>query len=496
MNIDVSPEYLTYLLATLRQYLPGTQVWAFGSRVKFTAKPASDLDLVAFVPENQKTKLSLLKETLADSNLPFKVDLHDWNDLPEAFRKNIEGGYVVIQEAKKEKAPKGWKTFRLGDEAVKIGSGATPRGGKEAYIDFGEISLIRSQNVLDFSFSKNGLVYITEEQAYDLRNVIVEEGDILLNITGDSVARVCQVPLEILPARVNQHVAIIRAKREKINQAFLKYYLLEPSFKRHMLGLASAGATRNALTKVMIENFEIKAPEDVTTQSQIAQILSSLDDKIELNLQMNRTLEDMAQAIFKEWFKGNKTVKLSDYIQINPSITIKKGSIIKYVEMADLPQVGFSIKSYIERPFTAGSKFKNFDTLLARITPCLENGKTGFVDFLNRDEYAFGSTEFIVMRPKINISPFFVYFLARDDKFRSFAIKSMVGTSGRQRVQTDSLNTFEIPFTNLERMKTFHGIVNLYFDKIKSNSDQNKTLTQFRDHLISSLMSGKITIGL
>lgn len=145
-----------------------------------------------------------------------------------------------------------WETYRLGDISEKIGSGATPRGGKETYLGFGGTSLIRSQNVLDFSFSKNGLAYISEEQAHELRSVTVEDEDVLLNITGDSVARVCQVSAEILPARVNQHVAIIRGKKEVINQSFLKYYLLEPSFKRHMLGLSSAGATRNALTKVLI----------------------------------------------------------------------------------------------------------------------------------------------------------------------------------------------------------------------------------------------------
>ena len=138
---------------------------------------------------------------------------------------------------------KNWKTYKLSEITSKIGSGATPRGGKEAYLEKGDISLIRSQNVLDFSFSKDGLAFISEEQAYELRNVTIEEDDILLNITGDSVARVCKVPVELLPARVNQHVAIIRANRKFVDADFLKYYLLEPSFKGYMLGLASAGAT-------------------------------------------------------------------------------------------------------------------------------------------------------------------------------------------------------------------------------------------------------------
>ena len=138
---------------------------------------------------------------------------------------------------------KNWEPYKLSEITNKIGSGSTPRGGKEVYLDQGNISLIRSQNVLDFSFSTNGLVYISEEQAFELRNVTIEEDDILLNITGDSVARVCKVPAELLPARVNQHVAIIRANNKKVNADFLKYYLLEPSFKGYMLGLASAGAT-------------------------------------------------------------------------------------------------------------------------------------------------------------------------------------------------------------------------------------------------------------
>ena len=151
----------------------------------------------------------------------------------------------------------GWDTAKLKDLCTKIGSGATPRGGKEAYLDDGKFSLIRSQNVLDFTFSYDGLAFINEEQASKLDNVAIEERDVLLNITGDSVARVCQVPNEVLPARVNQHVAILRPDEGQLSPEFLKYYLLNPSFKSYMLGLASVGGTRNALTKGMIEDFDI-----------------------------------------------------------------------------------------------------------------------------------------------------------------------------------------------------------------------------------------------
>lgn len=168
----------------------------------------------------------------------------------------------------------------------KIGSGATPKGGKEAYCEHG-ISLIRSQNVLDFTFSPDGLAYINEEQAKKLNNVEVCEGDILLNITGDSVARACAVNPAFLPARVNQHVAIIRGKKGTVINSFILYYLQWK--KAHLLQLASAGATRNALTKAMIEQLEIDLPS-IETQEKIVEILDSLQKKIQLNDQINDNL--------------------------------------------------------------------------------------------------------------------------------------------------------------------------------------------------------------
>jgi type I restriction enzyme, S subunit len=193
------------------------------------------------------------------------------------------------------------ETLRLGDHCDKIGSGATPRGGKEVYLNDGPVSLIRSQNIRNDRFSYGGLAFISHEQAAQLQNVEVKEGDVLLNITGDSVARACQVDRAVLPARVNQHVAIIRPKPALIDAKFLRYFLVTNSMQAHMLGLAAAGATRNALTKAMIEDFRV--PDwSIQKQRTISSLLGALDDKIELNRRMNETLGAMARAIFKDWF--------------------------------------------------------------------------------------------------------------------------------------------------------------------------------------------------
>lgn len=171
----------------------------------------------------------------------------------------------------------------LKDVCTKIGSGATPRGGKEAYKETG-ISLIRSQNVLDYSFSSDGLAYIDDEQARLLENVTVQKDDVLLNITGDSVARACIVNNQYLPARVNQHVAIVRGDSGKILQSYILYFLQMK--KAELLQIASGGATRNALTKAMIEGLEINVPS-LDMQHKIVAALDAIQAKIAINQKIN-----------------------------------------------------------------------------------------------------------------------------------------------------------------------------------------------------------------
>jgi len=193
-----------------------------------------------------------------------------------------------------------WETVRLQNYCSKIGSGATPRGGESVYIDRG-VALIRSQNVYNGLFEGSGLAYLNEDHAEQLKGVTVEENDILLNITGDSVARCCQVPDSILPARVNQHVAIIRPRPKSFNQRFLSYFFISPFMQATMLSLAGSGGTRNALTKEMIEQFEVPKPP-LTIQKKIASILSNYDDLIENNRRRMVLLEEAARQLYREWF--------------------------------------------------------------------------------------------------------------------------------------------------------------------------------------------------
>jgi len=183
----------------------------------------------------------------------------------------------------------------LSEITSKIGSGSTPRGGSESYIKKG-VSFIRSQNVQDMYFSKKGLVFLNDDQADKLKGVTVQSNDIILNITGDSIARSCIVPEEILPARVNQHVSILRCNN-KNDSEYVSYYI--QFLKPYLLQICKVGGTRNALTKDAISNLKIKFPKDRHSR---AKILTALNRKIELNSKVNTELEAMAKTLYDYWF--------------------------------------------------------------------------------------------------------------------------------------------------------------------------------------------------
>lgn len=167
---------------------------------------------------------------------------------------------VKLVDSELGKIPEGWEVASLHEVTTKIGSGATPRGGKSGYKDSG-MSLIRSLNIYDYRFADEGLAFIDEEQAMKLSNVSVEKEDILLNITGASVGRCAMVPERILPARVNQHVSILRADRRRLNAYYLLLAINYQGNKQQLMNVAQGGATREAITKGHLEKFKIVLPD-------------------------------------------------------------------------------------------------------------------------------------------------------------------------------------------------------------------------------------------
>ncbi len=400
-----------------------------------------------------------------------------------------------------------WKEVRLGDVCSKIGSGATPSGGKEAYKG-GDYHLIRSQNVLDFAFSKDGLASINDEQANKLKNVEIIQGDVLLNITGDSVARCCIVPSEILPARVNQHVAIIRPRKEELDNHYLLYYLQH--YKRQLLQIASAGATRNAITKAMIENLILPCPKSLADQHRIASILSSLDRKIELNNKINADLEEMAQAIFKNWFvdfepfkdgkfvnselgmipEGWKVGTLGD-ITKNKSAKVKERNDVKVLSPVTTGELVLSEEYFTKQVFSSSiAKYKIVNKGDFAYNPARVN-----IGSLGRNEFDFDGC----------VSPVYVVFSVLDgyenyfDLFRKTdffkdSVASLAIGGVRQSLSYDDLSSIEVIIPSENAVEEFNNLYNQMKKTIKANKLENSRLSLLRDTLLPRLMSGEIEV--
>lgn len=400
-----------------------------------------------------------------------------------------------------------WKEVRLGDVCSKIGSGATPSGGKEAYKG-GDYHLIRSQNVLDFAFSKDGLASINDEQANKLKNVEIIQGDVLLNITGDSVARCCIVPSEILPARVNQHVAIIRPRKEELDNHYLLYYLQH--YKRQLLQIASAGATRNAITKAMIENLILSCPKSLEDQRRIASILSSLDRKIELNNKINADLEEMAQAIFKNWFvdfepfkdgkfvnselgmipEGWKVGTLGD-ITKNKSAKVKERNDVKVLSPVTTGELVLSEEYFTKQVFSSSiAKYKIVNKGDFVYNPARVN-----IGSLGRNEFDFDGC----------VSPVYVVFSVLDgyenyfDLFRKTdffkdSVASLAIGGVRQSLSYDDLSSIEVIIPSENAVEEFNNLYNQMKKTIKANKLENSRLSLLRDTLLPRLMSGELEV--
>jgi type I restriction enzyme S subunit len=194
----------------------------------------------------------------------------------------------------------GWEVVKLKDLTSKIGSGATPRGGSEVYVDEGP-ALIRSQNVYDHEFRWAGLARLTEMSAAELKNVEVMNNDVLLNITGDSILRTCVVDPAALPARVNQHVAIIRAI-SGIPARFLHFYLVQESMKHLLLGM-SAGATRHAITKAHLESIDVIKPSALVLEA-FEQRTTPWFAQIDANRSQSRTLATLRDKLLPKLLSG------------------------------------------------------------------------------------------------------------------------------------------------------------------------------------------------
>jgi type I restriction enzyme, S subunit len=192
--------------------------------------------------------------------------------------------------------------------------------------------------------------------------------------------------------------------------------------------------------------------------------------------------------------KGWKVVALPEAIEVNPRRTLPKGQVAPYLDMANMPTRGHRPYEWIDRAMGSGVKFMNGDTLLARITPCLENGKTAFVDFLKNEQIGWGSTEYIVLRPKLPLPVEFGYYLARSEDLRTHAIRNMTGSSGRQRVPAECFDSYRVVVPADEVTECFGLLVRPLMKAITQRDEESRTLAALRDTLLPKLLSGEVRV--
>ena len=335
---------------------------------------------------------------------------------------------------------------------------------------------------------------------------------------------------------LSQNLMKVTVNPTRADPLYFFYFFRSPLGQHEILSRVNpTGVPCISKPLTSLREFSVRFPRDIVTQQAISCMLGALDDKIELNRRMNWTLEAMARTIFKSWFvdfdpvraranggqppglashiaalfpgsfedselgkipKGWKAFDLPDLIEINPTRRLAKGTKAAYLDMASMPTEGHCPESWIERDFGSGMRFMNGDTLVARITPCLENGKTAYVDFLKDNEIGWGSTEYIVLRPHEPIPAVFAYLLARSSDFRLFAIQRMTGSSGRQRVQADSLATYQLasPALDSKIFEAFEKAVNLYFMRIHFSMRETRILKDLRDALLPKLIAGDLRV--
>lgn len=410
-----------------------------------------------------------------------------------------------------------WKS--LSSITSKIGSGSTPRGGNSVYSDSG-ISFIRSQNVLDMDFSTENLAFINDSQAEKLNNVIVEKNDILLNITGDSIARCTVVPEEILPARVNQHVSIIRCKNTEESK-YVMYYL--QYMKKYLLQISKVGGTRNALTKEAIGKLPIKISDDC---NKISKILDNIDQKIQTNNQINQELEAMAKTLYDYWFvqfdfpdqngkpyklSGGKMVyhpelkreipegwgveKIEDIAQTGSGGTPKSTNVsyysngeIPWINSGELEQtVITSTSNFITEEGLNNSSAKLFPS--GTIIVAMYGATAGKVSFLTFE----ASTNQAICAIMLNDIRMRYYLKNVIEDLYQYLVKLSTG-SARDNLSQDMIKNIKVVIPSNDILDRYYDFSNNIIKEITKKQQENEQLTQLRDWLLPMLMNGQVKV--
>ncbi|MGQ5595866.1 restriction endonuclease subunit S [Streptomyces sp. ESR1.13] len=341
------------------------------------------------------------------------------------------------------------------------------------------------------------IVFVDESKAKEFPRSVARQGDLVFTCWGT----IGQIGLIDHRARFDRY--IVSNKQMKltpdphvVDSHFLYYAMSSPEAVAQVQGMA-IGSSVPGFNLTQLRQVVISCPP-LYEQRAIAEVLGALDDKIAVNERIAVTYEQFLQSQIECMGvevdpDPESAVAVTEFVGFNPKVA-KPSSESVYVDMAALSTHRAGISAWARREPRGGARFVNGDTLLARITPCLENGKTGYVDFMEDGEIGVGSTEFLVMRSAEGVPPEFSYFLARSRRFREHAIRNMVGSSGRQRVAAADAAEFYIERPDEKMLTEFGETASDAFAHMRALARESRTLTALRDTVLPQLMAGSLRV--
>ena len=390
-----------------------------------------------------------------------------------------------------------YETYRVADLIDEIAMGPFGSNIKvSCFVDSG-VPVLNGSNLEGFSLSEKAFRFVTKEKADSLNKANAHRGDIVITHRG-TLGQIAFIPHDSRYDRyvISQSQFRVRCN-DKVLPEYLVYYFHTPIGQHKLLSNASqVGVPALARPSSTFQQIEVVLPE-LSIQKRVVDIISTIQKKIANNQELNDNLQQQAFSVFDNLIANaeNNDYTVSDYAFLNPKRTLAKNQVARSIDMSQLSTSGAFPSGWEMKPFNGGMRFTNGDTLLARITPCLENGKTAFIDFLDDGEVAFGSTEYIVLAPKNDTPPEMLYCLARYPAFVDYAVKNMNGSSGRQRVSAETVGQYRLPLFDKHSLVLFKEVVSPMFLKMRYNSLENMRLAELRDALLPKLMSGEIDVS-
>ena len=527
-TIDITAGQRKTILALLKRHLPATEAWVYGSRAKWTSRPQSDLDLVVFATPEQRHGVGNLREALEESDLPFRVDLFVWDEVPETFREQIEAEHAVLAAAPtpRTSANSGmvdeWVESTLGEVAEFL-TGGTPAKSCADYWD-GSIPWVSAKDMKRFRIEDTE-DHVTEV-GVENGTKLVPEGTALLLTRGMTLINDVPICVAQRPVTFNQDVKALRPK-PCVAPEFLPYLLL--GNKQRLLSLVDlAGHGTGRLNSDELKALDIVLPACPEQQRAIARILETLDDKIELNRHMNETLEAMARALFKDWFvdfgpvrakaegrdpglpqsfanlfparlvhselgeipEGWEAGTVAGLSDLNPEVWTKKTrpAEIRYVDLSNTKRGRIeAIAPYtaVRAPSWAQRVLRPGDTIVGTVRP--GNGAYALVSELGLTS----STGFAILRPKAVEYAEFVY-LAATSAGRIDYLAHLADGAAYPAIRPDVVAATPIARPGDKVLTRFSSAAGALLGKIANGEKESRTLAALRDLLLPKLISGEI----